>query len=174
MGSAFDDVLGAAQAGAEWAIAALYREFNPALLRFFGAQAGDAAEDLGQETWIGAGRGLSGFVGDERAFRAWLFTIARRQLVAYWRTTGRSPTVVAREPVSAAADEGIVASEAARELVEGLPRLQAEVILLRVVAGLDAEEVGVIIGKSPGAVRVLQHRALLRLARRVSQEPVTK
>jgi RNA polymerase sigma-70 factor (ECF subfamily) len=124
------------------------------------------AEDLAQETWIGAGRSLASFTGDERAFRAWLFTIARRQLVAHWRTVGRRPPLERSEPTMPGADEAILSSTAAAELVAGLPRQQAEVILLRVVAGLDADEVAAVIGKSPGAVRVLQHRALRRLARR--------
>jgi RNA polymerase sigma-70 factor, ECF subfamily len=54
--------------------------------------------------------------------------------------------------------------------VSRLPGEQADVVLLRVVAGLDAAEVGRIIGKSPGAVRVIQHRALRRLAELLEED----
>ena len=175
-GESFENLLPGAKAGAEWAIAALYREHNPSLLRFFAAQARPVAEDLAQETWVAAGRTLAGFDGDERAFRAWLFTIARRTLIAHWRAQGRRPSVPVdpatltdvATPTDAIAD--VAAADAARALVAGLPAQQAEVVLLRVVAGLDADEVATIIGKSPGAVRVLQHRALRRMARRLSNQ----
>ena len=171
----FDSVLAAAQTGAEWALTELYRELNPALRRFFAAQTRDAADDLAQETWIAAGRTLGAFEGDERAFRAWLFTIARRTLVAHWRAQGRRPSVpVDPATLTAIPDDAgtsrLEAAEAAAALIAGLPADQAEVVLLRVVAGLDADEVAEIVGKSPGAVRVMQHRALRRIARRLEHE----
>jgi RNA polymerase sigma-70 factor (ECF subfamily) len=50
------------------------------------------------------------------------------------------------------------------ELIASLPGDQAEIIMLRVVAGLEAREVARIVGKSPGAVRVSAHRGLRKLA----------
>ena len=61
-------------------------------------------------------------------------------------------------------------SEAALAYIARLPPDQAEVVLLRVVAGLDVEEVAAIVGKKAGAVRVLQHRALKRLSARLVSE----
>jgi RNA polymerase sigma-70 factor (ECF subfamily) len=52
-----------------------------------------------------------------------------------------------------------------------LPRPQAEVVLLRVLAGFSAEDVAEMTGRSPGAVRVLQHRALRRLADELRRDP---
>jgi RNA polymerase sigma-70 factor (ECF subfamily) len=62
---------------------------------------------------------------------------------------------------------------AAIALVSGLPRQQAEVILLRVVAGLDTESAARLLGKSPGAVRVAAHRGLRRLAQLRPEAGVT-
>jgi RNA polymerase sigma-70 factor (ECF subfamily) len=56
------------------------------------------------------------------------------------------------------------AQEAITELTSVLPAEQAEVLMLRVVGGLPVEEVARVVGKRPGTVRVLQHRALRRLA----------
>jgi RNA polymerase sigma-70 factor (ECF subfamily) len=58
-------------------------------------------------------------------------------------------------------------------LVSELPRLQAEVILLRVVAGLDTESVARMLGRTPGAVRVAAHRGLRRLAQLTAEAGVT-
>jgi RNA polymerase sigma-70 factor (ECF subfamily) len=181
IGAEFDAVLAAAQAGDEAAVVRLYRDLQPALVRFLAAQAPDVGEDLAQEVWVAAAKGLGSFSGDERGFRAWMFTIARRQLIGHWRQARRRPqrsveqtdlsAVVARaedEP-----DARVLADDAVRRLIAGLPRDQAEIVLLRVIGGLDADEVARIVGKRPGTVRVLQHRALRRLAEQFSSDSVT-
>jgi RNA polymerase sigma-70 factor (ECF subfamily) len=66
-----------------------------------------------------------------------------------------------------------LSTDAALALIASLPRDQAEVIMLRVVAGLDATAVGVMLGKSPGAVRVTAHRGLRRLQELVGRDSVT-
>jgi RNA polymerase sigma-70 factor (ECF subfamily) len=63
----FDRVLAAAQEGAEWAFARLYREFNPRLLRCLRPHALQAADDLAADTCLVAARQLAAFEGDERA-----------------------------------------------------------------------------------------------------------
>lgn len=60
--------------------------------------------------------------------------------------------------------EALAADEAVRMLAAGLSRDQAEVVILRVLGGLSVEDVAAVLGKRPGTVRVLQHRALRRLA----------
>ncbi len=70
--------------------------------------------------------------------------------------------------------EARLALDAALRRVARLPRDQAEVVALRVLAGLSAEQVGEIVGKRAGAVRVLQHRALRRLANDLAAEGVTR
>lgn len=61
-------------------------------------------------------------------------------------------------------------SDAALAHIASLPPDQAEVVLLRLVAGLDVAQVATIVGKKAGAVRVLQHRALKRLSGRLVRE----
>ncbi len=176
----FEHVLGLAQAGDDAAVARLYRDLNPAVLRFLSAQAGDAAEDLAQETWIAVAKGLVAFVGDERAFRGWVFTIARRRLIQLWRDRGRRPSVpLAPEDLAALAgfEDGpeatVTGRAAAAALIDGLAPEQAEIILLRVVGGFEAAEVAEIVGRTAVAVRVLQHRALKRIGSRLGAEAVT-
>src|SRR3954471_21783632 len=77
----FDAVIAAAQAGADWALTILYRQFQPAILRYLRARAPGHVEDLASEVWLAAARGLPGFAGDHEGFGRWIFTIARRRVV---------------------------------------------------------------------------------------------
>jgi RNA polymerase sigma-70 factor (ECF subfamily) len=183
IGAEFDGVLGAAQQGAEWAFAVLYRDLNPRLLRYFGAQAPSVADDLASETWLAAAGQLRSFRGGEGAFRGWLFTIGRRRLIQHWRHAGRHPlrtvapeTLIDRagpDDTARAALDASSARLAAQAIAELLSPDQADVVLLRVLAGLDVDQVADILGKRPGTVRVLQHKALRRLAGKFSLEALT-
>lgn len=175
-----EELLAAAAAGEEWALTVLYRRHQPALVRFLAGLAGAESEDLAAETWIDAARALHRFDGGQRAFRSLLFTIGRRRAVDHLRGQARRRTDPADpqhlpeqggperpdDPAAALlASEG--ARAAARQIGALLPRAQAEVILLRVVAGLTVAETAEIVGRSPAAVSVLQSRGLARLARRL-------
>lgn len=178
LGEAFQGVHAAAKSGAEWAIAALYREFQPGLLRYLRAQAPADGDDLASEVWLAAAGGLGRFEGDEADFRRWLFTIARRRLVDLRRQEARRRSLLsslsrAHERESLDSEAEVLATseaEAALVLISALPPDQAEVVLLRVVGGFDTKDVAAIVGKKPGAVRVLQHRALKRLAEQLAEE----
>lgn len=183
MGESFESVLIAAQAGGEWAFAQLYDAYNPRLVRYFAARASSMAEDLASETWMGAARALVQFHGDEDQFRSWLFTIAHRRLADYWegRKRGWNPadgeTIVeclAPDDTEGSVLESLSGRAAAQKIAAALPPEQAEVVLLRVIGGLDVEQVARIMGRRPGTVRVLQHRALKKLSKDFSLEPVTE
>jgi RNA polymerase sigma-70 factor (ECF subfamily) len=178
-GPEFDDVLVAAQRGDEWAVARLWRAFNPPLVRYLWVRHGEAADDVASETWLRACQSLSRFGGDESDFRAWFFTVARAASVDWYRKAGRRPTVAGDttelidraapdDPVSAVLDA--LATERALALLRRLSPDQAEVIALRVLAGLDIDRVSRIVGKRTGTVRVLQHRGLRRLAQILETE----
>jgi RNA polymerase sigma-70 factor (ECF subfamily) len=59
--------------------------------------------------------------------------------------------------------------DAARRIAELLPAEQAEIVLLRIVGGFSVDEVARVVGRPPGTVRVLQHRALRRLAAQLGE-----
>jgi RNA polymerase sigma-70 factor (ECF subfamily) len=182
IGRDFAEVLSAAQQGNELAFSRLWRDGNPALLRYLRVFAPDCAEDVTAETWLHVVRGLASFSGDEQAWRAWLFTTARRRLIDQARRRSRRPekaleeVPASRMPASPdAADLAIqhIDTRSAMALVAKLPPHQAEVILLRVVAGLDTETVARLVGRTPGAVRVAAHRGLRRLAEILAEAGVT-
>ena len=172
VGDDFARVLADAQGGSEDQFAVLWRDANPALLRYLRVLAPDSAEDIAAETWVHVVRGLTRFIGDEGAWRAWLFTTARRRLLDQARLRQRhpaepldevSPAELPRTADTAQIALDNLATEAALALLTQLPPLQAEVIMLRVVAGMDTDAVADLLGKTPGNVRVMAHRGLRRL-----------
>ena len=161
----FDEALDAARQGAPWALGWLYRRFQPALLRMLAVIAPHQADDLASDVWLEVAGTLCRFDGDEQAFRAWLATTARRRVIQASRAHGR------RAGRSVEDDEQDAAASFAAQVVSVLSPDQADVVLLRVVEGLDVEAVARALGKQPGAVRSLQQQALRRLARQL--EPGT-
>jgi RNA polymerase sigma-70 factor (ECF subfamily) len=182
-GRLWSERLAALRAGDQEAFRVIWRTYHPALLRYLPTLVGQAAEDVASETWLQVARDLGGFAGEEADFKAWLFTIARHRALDWLRAHRRRPTesldqetaeaLVDRLRTDEQAIESIATSQAVA-LIRTLPRLQAEVVLLRVVAGLDVPEVAAMVGLSPGAVRVTSHRGLRRLAQLLGTSGVTE
>ena len=171
--SEFDRRLRAAQDGDEACFTELFRSAQPRLLRYLRTVAGGLADDVAAETWVSVVRGLNRFSGDESQWYAWVFTIARARLVDAQRRAARAAVPVdvdiLADAVPAVADvsgtvEEMFSTESALRLIGTRPRNQAEVVLLRYVAGLDVSRTAEVLGRRPGAVRVTAHRALKRLA----------
>ena len=168
-----------AAAGDELAFGLLWREFNPSLRRYLGVVAPGWADDLASETWHDVVRDLHRFQGDEQGFRSWLFTIARHRALDWKRREASRPAAPvpveyltdrrAPDDTAGAALEEL-STAAALALVRRLPPDQAEVISLRVLAGLDVAHVATVTGRRPGTVRVLAHRGLRRLAALLAAE----
>ncbi|HEX2026160.1 MAG TPA: sigma-70 family RNA polymerase sigma factor, partial [Actinomycetota bacterium] len=133
------------------------------------------------ETFVGVVRGLSRFGGDERGFRSWVFGICHRRLIDERRRLARPreepvpPSDLPERPGGDVEEEAVarVGTTWARDAVARLTRDQRDVLLLRVLGDLSVEEVARIVGKSRGAVKSLQRRALLALARQVDREGVS-
>jgi RNA polymerase sigma-70 factor (ECF subfamily) len=177
----FDRVLAAARTGAEWALTTLYKELQPKILRYLAAREPSEAEDLASEVWLDVAAGLDRFEGSEEGFRAWVFTIARRRVLDIRRRAAVRGSAIPSEGIGGdrlvgnVEDEALAAigSRAALDLIRRLPPAQADVVLLRVLGDLSVSEVAVIVGKRPGAVRVLQHRALRNLRLIILEQGVT-
>jgi RNA polymerase sigma-70 factor (ECF subfamily) len=143
------ELLVAARAGDREALAALWRDHHPALLRYLRARRSPAPDDVASQVWIDVARSIDRFEGDLTDFRRWLFTIAHRRSVdeQYEQHT--------------ALDRAIA-------LVATLPDAQAEAVMLFVVNELPAADVAEIMQTTEGNVRVLVHRGVTRLRRRIS------
>ncbi len=171
-----DDLVDAVRRGDRDAIAAVYLEVGPGLRGFLRRRVGhgEVADDLVEQTFVELLEGCGRFRGDGRSLRAWLYRAARNNLNDWWkRADRRSDHELTSRRASSLADPapdpGMRATDAVLDpgLEAGLAELtaeQREVLELRVVAGLTVDEVAAITGRTPGAVKLLQHRGVRRLA----------
>jgi RNA polymerase sigma-70 factor (ECF subfamily) len=146
------------------------------VLRYLRVAAPDRAEDLTSETWLQVARDLRRFKGDWNGFRSWVFSVARHRAIDYKRAAARreipsQPPDTHASPDAAVVFEENLSTQEALALIASLPPPQAEIVALRVVAGLDVATVARIVGKRPGTVRVLSHRGLRALAQKLGPPP---
>ena len=177
-----DIALAAARRGEDSGFLTLYRTIQPRLLRYLRIRTADGAEDVAAETWLQVVRDLGGFRGGADDFRAWVFTVARNRSIDAARARASRPAVCVADvtvldngrlaPSAETQALERISTEQALRLVASLPPDVAEMVALRVVAGLDPGTVGDIVGKSAGAVRVAVHRALAALSGRPGVSPV--
>jgi RNA polymerase sigma-70 factor (ECF subfamily) len=172
----FESTLAAARTGGEWAWTAIYREYAPSVLRYLKARGAREPEDLLAEVFVQVVRGVPGFEGGEREFRAWIFLIARNRLIDERRRAGRTPfECVPAEDLGEIVDATGTEAEALSRLshqhvmnvLSDLTPDQRDVLFLRVLAGLTAEETARVLGKRIGAVKSLQARALSAIRKKL-------
>ena len=158
------------------AFAQLYEEHFDRIYRYLALKIGDKteAEDMTQQVFLNALQSISSFKWKGIPFAAWLFRIAHNQVVDYLRRKTRQAAV----PL----DESLVSSESNPQLMaeqsldieqlllatKRLTEAQREVISLRFTSGLSIAQVAKIMGKSQGAVKALQHSAIVALRRALS------
>ena len=129
------------------------------------------AEDITEEVFVKAWKSIKSCRGKEKTFKAWLYRIAHNQVVDYYRYQKREAKIATPDVIDEADHVQRIeeASESKRLFAEisSLPRNQKQVVILRFIEGLEHEEVSKIMGKSQGAIRVLQVRALAKLRKRL-------
>lgn len=174
----FDERLARAQADDPRAFDELVRWLERPLLGFLRARGAEDAEGTANEVLVRVFGSIRGFEGGQVQFRAWVFRIARNVLIDERRYRARrpqmTPTVHDELPQPVATDDPldrVGERERVETMLGQLTEEQREVLLLRVVAGLSVEETSQTIGRRPGAVRALQHRALVRLRASLSGRP---
>ena len=143
----------------------VYRALAPAVLGYLRSQRAAEPEDLLGEVFLQVVRDLPRFRGGDDALRRWVFSIAHHRLVDARRRSGRRPALD-DGPVPelrSAPPADLLDPDLVRALCE-LTAEQREVVALRFVADLSIDAVATLTGRSPGAVKALQHRALSALA----------
>lgn len=153
--------------------AGVYLRYAPAVRGYLRAQGVPDADDVLSEVFLQVARSLPRFRGDDDHLRAWVFTIARNRIVDGHRRRSTRP-LLADAPVPDRAAPAAT-DPVDPELVAALARLtpdQREVVVLRFVADLPLEDVASLTGRTEGAVKSMQHRALAQLAR-ILTDPVS-
>jgi len=155
----------------EEAFARLYEEYFDKIYRYVALKIGNRveAEDMTQQVFINALHSISSYKWRGYPFSAWLFRIAHNQVVDHLRKKTRQNTLPLDESLAASGDnpqqliENKMSTEqlvmAARELTPA----QQEVVALRFAGELPIAQVARIMGKSEGAVKSLQHSAIVAL-----------
>jgi RNA polymerase sigma-70 factor (ECF subfamily) len=170
-------IVSGAVAGDRTAAERLLGYVRPLVVRYCRARVGRqersfaSADDVAQEVCLAVLTALSTYRDQGRPFLAFVYGIAAHKVADAHRAAARNRS----EPVAEVPDEpeldagpeqramrGEMTSRMA-ELLQMLPAKQREILVLRVVVGLSAEETADAVGSTPGAVRVAQHRALARL-----------
>lgn len=155
----------------------LLAEIHPFVLRYCRGRLGRqetvtaSADDVAQEVCLAVINALPAYTVKGLSFRAFVYGIAAHKVTDAFRAIGRTRTEpVADLPDSPAGEDGPENRLLAVELGGRLSRLldaltprQRDVLVLRIMVGLSAEETASVVGSTPGAVRVTQHRALNRL-----------
>ena len=162
----------AARAGERDALADLWRTHHAPLLRYLRARRMASPEDVASQVWIDVARSIERFEGGADDFRRWLFTIAHRRSVdEVRRAVRRTDTPAARAEHAVGADIELDRQDAldrAVGMVSSLPDDQAAAVMLRVVNDLSIADVAAVMGITEGNVRVLVHRGVTLLRRRLS------
>jgi RNA polymerase sigma-70 factor, ECF subfamily len=185
-GDGLDASVSAAVEGDPRAVERVLASIRPLVVRYCRARVGRhernfaSADDVAQEVCLAVLTALPGYRDQGRPFLAFVYGIAAHKVADAHRAAGRNRSEpVAEVPDEPETDAGPEQRALRQELTKQmsdllrvLPHKQREIVLLRVVVGLSAEETAEAVGSTPGAVRVAQHRALARLRKSLSAEEV--
>ncbi|GAA4079999.1 sigma-70 family RNA polymerase sigma factor [Actinomadura miaoliensis] len=177
--SAYTDAMKAlvlrARDGDVEAFGALYDHYVGLVYRYVYYRVGahPLAEDLTSETFLRAMRRMADFTWQGRDFGAWLVTIARNLVADHFKSSRYRLEICTAELLEPdlpqeGPERAVLESMTNRTLLEAVRRLgseQQECVVLRFLHGLSVAETALVMGKKPGAIKALQHRAVRSLAR---------
>ncbi|MFE2751734.1 sigma-70 family RNA polymerase sigma factor [Actinosynnema sp. NPDC059335] len=184
-----DAAVRAAVAGDRRAIASVLAVVRPLVVRYCRARVGrqersfTSADDVAQEVCLALLTALPTYQDHGRPFLAFVYGIAAHKVADAHRAALRSRSEPVPEVPDAPDDETgrpeqtalrLELTERMGELLRRLPEKQREILVLRVVVGLSAEQTAAVVDASPGGVRVAQHRALTRLRREIERSLITQ
>lgn len=160
----------------------LMRHVHPPIVRYcrarMGADGAVSADDVAQETMLAVAKSLDRYTDRGRPFMAYVYGVASHKVADAHRAGLRDMSLPVDDiPDAPDATPGPEESmllhddgNEVRRLLDELSEKARDIIILRVFEGLSAEEVAELVGSTPGAVRVAQHRALAKLRKIVEDE----
>ncbi len=131
----------------------------------------ETAEDLTSKVFLKAWESLPRFKAGNSPFIAWLYTIAHNAVIDFYRTKRQTAplddiiSLPASDPLPDEQYDSRSAARSLRESLEQLTELQREVVTMKLIDGMNTEEIAARLHKSCGAIRALQMRGLQALAK---------
>jgi RNA polymerase sigma-70 factor (ECF subfamily) len=179
-----DGLVDRAVSGDRPSLASLLAEVHPLIVRYCRARLSSghrslvSPDDVAQEVCMALLTALPTYAHDGRPFLAFAYGIASHKIADAHRAAARSRTMSVADVPDSASPEGdpeelaVLGSVGATiaDLLDGLPAMQREILILRVAIGLSADDTATALGTTAGAVRVAQHRALTRLRAAVASD----
>ena len=166
------DVL-AASAGDREAVARVLTTIRPLVVRYCRARLGRDmghgvnADDVAQEVCLAVLSSLPSYVGHSGSFLAFVYGISAHKVIDAYRLAPKSRSGGSAPDAADTANRVLfdLDDSSIRQAFDQLPEKYREILVLRLVMGLSAEDTAEIVGLTPGAVRVAQHRGLARMQR---------
>ena len=161
------------------AFGAIYERYYNGVYKYIYYRVGDQglAEDLTMEVFVKALEAIEGFTFRGVPFSAWLYRIASNLVIDHFRRQPGQPALSLEEKLVATSEhpamvalESEFTHQALRRALAELTDDQQQVILLKFVDGLSNHEVAQALGKTEGAIKSLQHRALASLGRVLGEQ----
>ena len=172
------DIVQRARSGDQQALGELYDIYFPRIYRYILARTGNhaEAEDVTEEVFVKVLGAIGAFQWRQAPFAAWIFRIARNQLVSHTRKNGAGrQSIPLADSVADPSPDPFVRVEDKLEFdqifdtARALPQAQREVLWLRFGVGLSVSDTARTLGKHEGNVKVLQHKAIARLQKLLAQ-----
>lgn len=176
------DLVARAQAGEAEAFGALYDRYVDVVYRYVYYRVSNQAltEDMVSETFLRALRRITSFTWQGRDFGAWLVTIARNLIADHYKSSRYKLEVATAEMLDAdratdGPEDEVLDSITNITLLEAVKMLgaeQQECVVLRFLQGFSVSETALAMGKTDGAIKALQYRAVQSLKRLLPAELV--
>lgn len=174
---AFHELVTSSMQGDQEAVATLFAWIRPAIVRYCRSRIGrsgsafSSADDVAQEICMAVLGAISRYGDEPESFLPFVYGIAAHKVADHYRRAGRDRSDPAADvpdgiDTNASPEQQIMAADLRDrldQLLATLPPRQREILVLRLVVGLSAQETATAVGLTPTAVRVTQHRALAKL-----------
>ncbi len=171
-----EDLVRRAQQHDQTALTQIYEENFDRIYRYIVLKIGERteAEDMTQQVFLSAFKAIASFKHRGAPFSAWLFRIAHNQVVDYLRKKSKRVTVPLNESLTSGSSDPSMEVERNLDIehlisaAKRLTKAQREVVSLRFAGELSVAQVARVMGKSEGAVKALQHSAIVSLRKVMS------
>lgn len=160
------------------ALAELYDQYSPKIYNYIYYRVGDArlAEDLTARVFLNMLEAIRSNRAWRTSFSGWLYRIAHNTVVDQFRRRGKLRELPLDERLVSAEEDPAKSAELSLEIdwleqaIRGLTTDQMEVIILKFIEGMTNSEVAKVMGKTEGAIKSLQYRALASLRKKLESE----